>query len=115
MRNPTNNLIEEKVTVEWTPEEKASLPSRYGCDILIENASMEQVKDPSLPTDAYLVFYVIKGNECMDLCRGNKRSSIFDLYYDKFGKNVVTNIDWGYGRVTPRMWGYKSPEKKKRK
>jgi hypothetical protein len=50
----------------------------------------------------------------MDLCRGT-RVKIFDMYYDKFGPDVITKIDWGYGRVSPRIWGYKAPEKKKRK
>ena len=37
------------------------------------------------------------------------------MYYDKFGPGVVKKIDWGYGRVSPKIWGYKSPEKKRRK
>lgn len=100
--------------MEWTPEEKKDIPPRYGCEILVENASSQQVKDPSFPNDAYVVYYTIKGNSYMDLCRGT-RVKIFDMYYDKFGPDVVTKIDWGYGRVSPKIWGYRAPEKKKRK
>jgi hypothetical protein len=50
----------------------------------------------------------------MDLCRGT-RVRIFDLYYDKFGPNAVKKIDWGYGRVNPRLWGYKSSPSKTKK
>ena len=40
---------------------------------------------------------------------------IFDMYYDRYGKGAVKAIDFGYGSVNPKMWGYKAPEKKKRK
>ena len=33
------------------------LPSKYGCQILFQDTTLEQAKDPSLPTDAYLVYY----------------------------------------------------------
>ena len=116
MNDISNKMIvgEEIITVEWTQEEKESLPPKYGCQILVEKASLQQQKDTSFPSDAYLVFYNIKDTSYVDICRGTK-IKIFDLYYDKFGPNVVTKIDWGYGRVNPKLWGYKTPEKKKRK
>lgn len=107
-------IREEIDVVEWTPEEKTNLPPKYGCQILIENASIQEQKDSSFPTDAYLVFYRVNNNFYVDICRGS-RVKIFDLYYDKFGPGSVQKIDWGYGRVNPKTWGYKVPEKKKRK
>jgi hypothetical protein len=100
--------------LEWTPEEKTNLPARYGCQILVEKASSQQIKDPSFPSDTYIVTYTIDDNTYTDLCRGT-RVKVFDLYYDKFGSGVIQNIDFGYGRVNPKIWGYKAPEKKKRK
>lgn len=91
------------------------LPSKYGCQILFQDTTLEQVKDPSLPTDAYLVYYKFQEKICLDLCRGGKRADIFDFYYDKYGKDSLQKISWGYGKCNPRIWGYKSPEKKKRK
>ena len=114
VRNLESNTIEDNTTVEWTPEEKKDIPPRYGCEILVENGTLAQIKDTSFPNDAYVVSYTLKGNSYMDLCRGT-RVKIFDMYYDKFGPGVVTKIDWGYGRVSPKVWGYKSPEKKRRK
>jgi hypothetical protein len=104
---------EEEMT-EWTKEEKESLPPRYGCQILVEKGTIDQVKDSSWPNDAYLIWYQIGEEVHMDLCRGT-RSRIFDLYYDKFGPGVIQKIDFGYGRTNPKLWGYKAPEKKKRK
>ena len=104
---------EEEMT-EWTKEEKESLLPRYGCQILVEKGTIDQVKDPSWPNDAHLIWYKVGEEVHMDLCRGTK-SKIFDLYYDKFGPGVVQKIDWGYGRVSPKVWGYKAPEKKRRK
>ncbi len=101
-------------SMEWTPEEKINLPPRYGCEILVENACPQQQKETSFPSDAYLVYYNVDNKNYVDLCRGS-RVKIFDLYYDKFGPGAVTKIDWGYGRVNPKIWGYKKTEKKKRK
>lgn len=109
-----NTIVSEKKMSQWTPEEKKETSSLYGCEILFERATLAQVKDRSLPNDAYLIFYRVNDEIYMDLCRGRK-VKIFDLYYDKFGPGSVQKIDFGYGRVSPRMWGYKAPVGKKRK
>jgi len=90
------------------------LPSEYGCEILLEKTSLEKAKDTSFPNDAYLIWYVEDGNNCIDLVRGS-RVRIFDMYYDKFGPDSVQKIDFGYGRTSPKLWGYKQSERKKRK
>ena len=110
----SKTAVAEKEMTQWTPEEKKETSSRYGCEILFERATLDQVKDPSLPNDAYLIFYRIENQTYMDLCRG-RRVKIFDLYYDKFGPGSVQKIDFGYGRVSPRVWGYKTPDGKKKK
>lgn len=96
-------------------EENISNPSSYGCQILLEKTTLLQANDTSFPNDAYLVFYKVDGKDYIDLCRGHKRVSIFDFYYDKYGPGSVQKIDFGYGRTSPKLWGYKQPEKKKRK
>jgi hypothetical protein len=106
-------IVAEKKMRKENREQNTNNPLSYGCEILLEKTTLQQAKDPSFPTDAYLVTYVSDGQECLDLCRGGKRVSIFDFYYDKYGS--VKNISWGYGKVNPRAWGYKEPEKKKRK
>lgn len=106
-------VVEKKMN-QWTPEEKKEIPSQYGCELLLERTNLEQLKNPSLPSDAYIVTYLVENEICMDLCRGTK-IKIFDLYYDKFGPGSIQKIDWGYGRTNPKMWGYQKPEKKKRK
>lgn len=91
------------------------IPINYGCQILFQDATFEQIKDLSSPTDAYIIHYKLDGKICLDLCRSGKRVNIFDFYYDKYGKDSLQKIDFGYGRVSPRIWGYIAPEKKKRK
>jgi hypothetical protein len=49
-------VVEEEI-MQWTPEEKKETSSRYGCEILFERTTLAQVKDPSLPNDAYLIVY----------------------------------------------------------
>ena len=91
------------------------LPHEYGCEILLEKTTVEKAKDSSLPNDAYLIWYIVDGEEYIDLTRCPKRVNLFDMYYDKYGPGAVKKIDFGYGRTNTKLWGYKQPEKKKRK
>jgi hypothetical protein len=90
-------------------------PSSYGCQILLEKTTIEQAKDKSFPNDAKLIWYVVDGQTYMDLTRCKKKVDLFDMYYDKYGPGSVQKIDFGYGTVNPKLWGIKSPEKKKRR
>lgn len=103
-------VLEEKQVMSWTQEEKKNLPPNYGCQLIYEKATQEQIKDKNVPNDAYLVTYAVSDEVFVDVCRG-KRVKIFDLYYDKFGPGSVLSIDFGYGSVNPRLWGY-TPAKK---
>lgn len=112
--NSLKPVFEEEVILEWTQEEKNIIPLRYGCQIILENTTIEQAKDKSFPNDAYLIWYQVEDKNYIDLCRGT-RANIFDLYYDKFGPGSIKKIDFGYGRANPKLWGYKKTERKKRK
>lgn len=99
---------------EYGKEDKNVLPSNYGCDILLQDTTIDKAKDYSFPNDAYLIWYEVEDKKCLDLVRG-ARVRIFDMYYDKYGPGAVKKIDFGYGRANPKLWGIKQPEKKKRK
>ena len=99
-------------TPTWDKKEKDAI-SDYGCELLLENANQEQLRKTNYPSDAMIVTYKIKNNVHFDLCRGSK-VNIFDLYYDKFGKESVQGIDFGHGNINPQMCGYKTKEKKKK-
>jgi hypothetical protein len=104
----------EKDMAEYGKEEKNILPSKYGCEILLEKTTLDRAKDSSFPNDAYLIWYKVDNKECIDLTRGT-RVRIFDMYYDKYGAGAIQKIDFGYGRTNPKLWGIKQPEKKKKK
>lgn len=99
----------------WTEDEKKSIPRQYQCEVIYDSATEDQIKDSRLPRDAYLVHYVIDGEAHIDVCRGNRRVDIFDLYYDKFGKDTVQLIDFGYGKTNPSLWNRQTSEKPKKK
>ena len=110
----TVTVSTEKDMADYAKEERNILPSNYGCDILLQDINLEQAKDSSFPNDAYLIWYNVNGTEKLDLVRGS-RVRIFDMYYDKYGPGVVEKIDFGYGRTNPKLWGYKQPDKKKKR
>jgi hypothetical protein len=105
----------EKSMAEYGKEEKIILPHEYGCEILLEKTTLDNAKDPSFPNDACLIWYIENDQEYIDLTRCTKRANLFDMYHDKYGLGAVQKIDFGYGRVNPKLWGYKQPEKKKRR
>ncbi len=113
LRNVVRNEQEEQQLDKVN--ENYIVPSQYGCEILLEKTAIEKTKDASFPSDAYLVWYVVDGKECIDLCRAAKKVSLFDMYYDKYGPGSIQKIDFGYGRVNPKLWGYKAPEAKKKR
>ena len=109
---PDNSEIRETY---WTPSEKESLKEQYGCEILIENGSLDEVSTTDAPSDAWIVTYELDGTVHRDLTRGT-RVKLFDMYYDKFTN--VKRIEYGQGTIKPSLWGYNSttaPKKKKRK
>ena len=107
-------VVEKEKMAENKKVQNQVLPHEYGCEILLEKTKLEQAKDSSFPNDAYLIWYSVDGQNYIDLVRGT-RVRIFDMYYDKYGSGSVQKIDFGYGRVSPKIWGYKAPETKKRK
>jgi len=104
---------EQEVTEEKKEEIKID-PSQYSCQILLENTTLEKADDKSFPTDAYRVWYNVDGNELLDVTRSSKQVNIFDMYYDKYGKDLK-RIEYGSGTINPSQWGYKKPEKKRRR
>jgi len=104
----------EKDMSSYESDVKYVNQSDYGCQILLEKTTLEAAKDKSFPNDARLIWYIVDGVQYMDLTRCSKVSKLFDMYYDKYGKGAVQKIDFGYGSVNPKLWGYKQPEKKKK-
>ena len=105
---------QEEQILETTQENKIA-PSKYSCEILLEKTTLEKANDKSFPSDAYLIWYLVDGEKYLDLTRCKKVVNLFDMYYDSYGPGSVQKIDWGYGTVNPKMWGYQPPEKKKKR
>ena len=106
---------EDVKMAEYSENQKLVLPHEYGCEILLEKTTLAKAKDSSFPSDAYLIWCVSDSETHIDLTRCTKRVNLFDMYYDKYGPGAVQKIDFGYGRVNPKLWGYKQPEKKKKR
>ena len=103
---------EKKVPI-WSKEEKANLGPQYGCDIVVEDGSPEDVATKNAPSDAYIIKYMYEDKIHLDLTRGTK-ISLFDMYWDKF-KGGLKSIGYGNGSIKPNLWGYQSPKPKGKK
>jgi|TARA_B100000029_G_C17087310_1_gene782841 hypothetical protein len=111
----TKTKTEKQVAEEKKKEEVKFDPSEYSCEIILEKTTKDKAEDRKFPTDAFIVRYLCDGTECLDVTRSGKQANVFDMYYDRYGKDSVKRIDWGHGTVNPSSWGYKTPEKKKRR
>ena len=106
----------EAVADELKPKpEKKFDPSVYSCEIILEKTTQEKANDRKLPTDAFNITYIVEGETRLDVTRAAKQVNIFDMYYDRYGKDALQKIEYGYGTIRPSQYGYKSPEKKKRR
>ena len=111
----TKTKTEKQVAEEKKKEEVKFDPSEYSCEIILEKTTKDKAQDRKFPSDAFNVTYVVDGEERLDVTRSGKQSNVFYMYYDRYGKDALKRIDWGYAPVNPSTWGYKSPEKKKRR
>ena len=85
--------------------------------ILYENCQVKDASDTSLPYTSYLVEYVKDGKVQYDVSVGDKKSELFDYYWDKY-KQDLKKIDNTGGLVNPNRWDIsmlKKPERKTRK
>ena len=106
---------EEKLAEPPKKPEPKFDPSEYSCEILQEKTTQEKANDRKLPSDAFNVTYIVEGETRLDVTRSGKMVNIFDMYYDRYGKGSVQKIDYGHGTINPSQYGYKPPEKKRKR
>ena len=105
---PSLNKEELENTVKFNP-------SDYSCELILENTTLEKANDKKFPTDAFNIVYLVNDEKRLDVIRSSKMVNVFNFYCDKYGKNSVQSIDYGYGSVSPGLWGNSKPTPKKRK
>tara|TARA_Y100001973_G_C5167456_1_gene317000 strand:+ start:662 stop:1006 length:345 start_codon:yes stop_codon:yes gene_type:complete len=110
----TKSKTEKQVAEETKPEKKFDT-SVYSCEIILEKTTKEKAEDRKLPTDAFNITYVVEGETRLDVTRSEKMANIFDMYYDRYGKDAVQKIDYGHGTVRPNLWNVKSPTRQKKR
>ena len=103
----------EEPKTNWTTAERQSCMQDYGCEIIVDNGSSEDVRTKKAPTDAFIVTYHHEDKVCRDLTRGTK-IKLFDMYYDKF-KTGLKIIDYGKGTIKPALWKYNNAPTKTKK
>ena len=106
---------EEKLAEAPKKPERKFDPSDYSWEIILEKTTAEKADDRKFPSDAFNVTYVVEGETRLDVTRSEKMANVFDMYYDRYGKDAVQKIDYGCGTIRPNLWGLKPPEKKKRR
>ena len=62
----------EKLEVKqnWSSDEKKASKDIYGCEILVDNGSWQDVSKTEYPNDASIITYKVDDNLCYDLTRG---------------------------------------------
>jgi hypothetical protein len=78
-----------------------------------EDCSQDLAQNKNLPSNSYIVDYMVEDQIKYDIVQSDSRVHIFDLYYDKY-KNV-RGMKWTSGIVSPRVWNCQPSESKKKK
>jgi hypothetical protein len=74
--------------------------------IMQEGVDLSTFDDTDLPTDVHIVTFTKDGVKQFDIVRAYTKVDIFDVYYDKLGKeNPIHSIKSGYGRIKPILFG----------
>ena len=81
--------------------------------ILHQNCDPSLADDKSLPYTAYLVEYDDEKSVCYDIVICNKKTDIFDHYWDRYREGLIS-FKQTEGRVNPKLWGSQQSSKKKK-
>ena len=84
-----------------------------GVKIISEDCDPSASLDRSLPSSAYMVEYQEGGLSKYDLVMSGRVVEIFDMYYDKYKKDLV-NITQAEGRISPKLWNPPGAKKEKK-
>ena len=60
------------MTTTWDKKEKEAI-GEYGCELLVENASQDELKKTNYPNDAMIVTYKIKDTTFILICVEDQR------------------------------------------
>ena len=82
--------------------------------IINQKCEQELAKDRTLPYNVYILSYEVDAVMAYDLVISDKNMDIFDYYWDKY-REGLKGWKQSEGRVNPRLWGNKQPEKKKKR
>ena len=63
----------------------------------------EIATDTTLPSNSFLVEYIMGEQSHYDLVMSNKKVDIFDQYWDKYKENLI-DIVQSEGRKNPKLW-----------
>ncbi len=84
-----------------------------GVKLISEDCDPSASLDRSLPSSAYMVEYQEGGMSKFDLVMSGRMVEIFDMYYDKYKKDLI-NITQAEGRVSPKLWNPPGAKKEKK-
>lgn len=81
---------------------------------LHQKCDSDLANDRSLPYNTFLVKYENDGEILYDIIQSNKKSDVFDHYWDKY-REGLKGFKQTEGRVNPKLYGYEPPPDKKKK
>ena len=82
--------------------------------IIHQDCDPDLANNKELPTNSFLVEYVLGKTIHYDIVMSNKSVDIFDHYYDTYREDFIT-FNQTEGRINPKLWGYTPKDNKKEK
>ncbi len=78
--------------------------------IIHQNCDPKLAEDRTLPYNSYIVKYDDDDQYNYDIVICNKKSDIFDYYWDRYREGLI-GFKQTEGRVNPKLWGSKGKKK----
>ncbi len=82
--------------------------------IIHQDCDPDLANNKELPTNSFLVEYVLGKTIHYDIVMSNKTVDIFDHYYDTYREDFIT-FNQTEGRINPKLWGYTPKDSKEKK
>ena len=79
--------------------------------IIHKNCDPALAEDKTLPYTAYIVKYYDEEQHNYDIVIANKKSDIFDYYWDRYREGLIA-FKQTEGRVNPKLWSSNTKKKK---
>ena len=83
----------QAVAEEEKKEELSKInPKDYSCEVILEKTTKDKANDRKLPSDAFNVYYIVDGEDRLDVTRSGKMVNLLIFIMISMEKNLLRRL-----------------------